>query len=89
MTQLNPRKVGIALGFLVSGFHLVWSVLVALGWGQMLTDFILWAHMMHMEYVVGPFDLVASVTLVVVTFFVGLVMGYGFATIWNRLHRGV
>ena len=85
--HLNPTKAGLALGFVLAGFHLVWSILVVLGWGQPLIDFVLWAHMIHMTYIVGPFDAAAAGTLLVFTFVVGCTIGYVFAMVWNKLHK--
>lgn len=87
MTHLNPKQAGLALGILFGGFHLVWSILVALSWGQPLMDFILWAHMVHVPYTVGPFDLTASLTLIVLTFVVGYAVGFVFAKVWNKVHK--
>lgn len=86
MTHIHPHKAGLALGLLFGGVHLVWSIIVALGWGQWLIDFILWAHMVQVDYVVGPYDLAASLTVIGLTFVVGFVVGTVFARIWNKLH---
>ena len=87
MNQLNPRTTGFIVGAFVGGCHVVWSVLVALGWAQALVNFMLWAHMVAMTYTVQPFDLTAALTLVIVTTLVGCVAGYVFALIWNRMQR--
>ena len=87
MHTLNRPKVAMTLGIFFGGLHLVWSLLVALGWGQALVDFVMWAHMVHMMHIVGPFDLVASVTLIIVASIVGFAIGWAFSTIWNHLHR--
>lgn len=87
MNHLNPGKTGLALGKLVGGVHLIWVILVALGWAQALVNFSLWAHMTNAPVVVGAFDLSAAVTLVIVATLVGYVIGYAFAKIWNWLHR--
>ena len=83
----NPNKVGLVGAVLLGGWHVVWSVLVATGVGQMMYDFILWAHMIHIAVVIGPFDLGASATLVVVTAIFCYVVGYIAAVVWNRFHR--
>jgi hypothetical protein len=87
MNHLNPKKVGLAVGKLVGGVHLVWSVLVALGWAQTLVNFSLWAHMISVPVVVEPFDLTAAITVILVATAIGYVLGYIFAKIWNYLHR--
>jgi hypothetical protein len=40
MTHLIPKKSGVVLGSLVGGWHLLWTIIVAVGWGQPLIDFI-------------------------------------------------
>lgn len=87
MGHANPGKVGLVLGSMLGGFHLVWSVLVLLNWGQPVIDFVFWAHMIHVSYIVGPFDIIASATLIVLTFCVGYVMGQIGARVWNKVHH--
>ena len=82
----NKNKVGLVFGVLLGGWHVVWSLLVLSGFAQSLYNFILWAHMIHLNIVIGPFDLTASVTLVIVTAVVGYVLGYVGAWVWNYLH---
>lgn len=83
----NENKVGLVFGALLGGWHLVWSLLVLSGMAQGIYDFILWAHMIHLAIVIGPFDLTASATLVVLTAVVGYIMGYISAWVWNYFHR--
>lgn len=87
MRHLSPTKTALAVGVFLGGWHVIWSLFVALNWAQALYDFILWAHMIHLRLTVGPFDLVAATTLVVVTFLLGCVMGYVFALVWNWFNR--
>ena len=88
MNHINPRKAGLALGSLIGGIHLVWSILIMLGWAQALVNFSLWAHMVSLPVVIKPFDLSATVTVIIVACIVGYVIGFAFAKIWNRLHGG-
>jgi hypothetical protein len=83
----NPNKLGLVFAILLGGWHLVWSILVATGWGQALYEFILWAHMIHLTITIGPFDLGASITLIVVTTIFGYIVGYTTSLVWNRMHR--
>ena len=85
--KLHPQKVALVLGFFVSLVHVVWSLLILLGWAQPLMDFIFWAHMIDNPYHVTGFTLTQSLTLIVVTFVVGYIVGFVFAKIWNTLHN--
>jgi hypothetical protein len=83
----QPNKVGLTFGAIMGGCHLVWSLLVFLGFAQVIYDFILWAHMIHLQLTIGPFDLKAAVTLVMFTTVMGYVLGYIAAYVWNSIHR--
>ena len=83
----NPNKIGLVIGALIGGWHLVWSLLVLIGWAQPILDFIFWAHMIQQVYFVKPFDPLAAVTLIVITALIGYIFGFVGAVIWNRLHR--
>jgi MFS superfamily sulfate permease-like transporter len=87
MQNLNIIKTGITFGVALASVHFFWGLLILSGFAQALVDFVLWAHMIHLDYVVGPFDLTAFLTLIIFTGFVGLVSGIGFAKVWNWAHR--
>ena len=80
-------KVGLVFGLLIGGWHFFWALLVAIGWAQPLIDFVFWAHMIQPIYVVKPFDPKAAITLVLITFVTGYVLGLIGAGIWNKLHQ--
>src|SRR5581483_80429 len=82
----NSNKIGMVVGALLAGWHLLWSVLVLIGFAQPIIDFIFWAHMIKPVYVVKPFDPVAAVTLIMITGVIGYAFGFVGAIIWNRLH---
>ena len=84
--MINPNKVGLVGAILIGGWHFVWSILVETGIGQALYNFILWAHMIHLAVTIGPFDLTASITLILVTALFGYVIGYIASLAWNRMH---
>jgi hypothetical protein len=87
MHHINPTKTGLTLGAFLGGLHMIWAILVGLGLAQQLVSFILWAHMITIVHLVLDFDFAAAVTLVVITAFIGYMVGYSFALIWNRMHR--
>lgn len=86
-TQINAGKAGLVLGAVFGGWHLCWSVLVALGWAQPAINFVFWMHFIKPIYVIEPFEFVRAVILIVVTGGVGFVIGWVFALIWNALHK--
>lgn len=81
--KLNPQKTGLALGSLAALSHLLWSVVVALGFAQECMNWILSLHFLNNPYRVGAFDLVTALTLIIVTALVGFVGGWVFARVWN------
>lgn len=85
--MLNTNKVALTLGLLIGLWHLIWVVLVALGWAQPLLDFIFSLHMIANPYQVTGFDGGKAAMLVVITFVVGYVIGWVFATIWNSVRK--
>lgn len=85
--HLNPSKTALALGAFVAVMHVIWSVLIALGWAQAIIDFKLGAHMISASVTVQPFNLMTSVTMIIVYAAVGWVVGHIFARVWNWANR--
>ena len=85
--RASAHKVGLVLASVLGGWHLIWSLLVLTGVGQVLYDFILWAHMIHLAIIIGPFNLAASLTLIVITTIFGYIIGWIATLIWNRVHQ--
>jgi hypothetical protein len=87
MGTVNPNKVGLVLGALYGGWHLLWSVIVAVGWAQPLLNFVFWMHFLVPPYVVAPFQARVALILIVVTSAVGYAIGYVLGVLWNWIHR--
>lgn len=77
--------VALYTGLFVAAMHLVWSLLVALGLGQLYLDWILGLHFIRNPYVVMPFDFGTMIALLVVTFVVGFVLGWVGTICWNKM----
>ncbi len=86
--KLKLGSTGMALGVFVALMHAVWMLAIYLGVAQMYMNWIFGLHLLTNPYRVLPFNFSAALTLIVVTFVVGYVMGWVFAFIWNRLHKG-
>lgn len=85
--QMNVCKAGLVLGFVLGGWHLCWSILVALRWAQPVIDFVFWMHFIKPIYVIEPFEIARAAILIVVTAGIGFVIGSVFALVWNILHK--
>ena len=85
--MLQTNKLALVLGALMGGFHLLWAMMVALGWAQTLLDFIFRMHFIQPIWVIQPFDIETAILLVVVTSAIGYCIGLIFALTWNSVHR--
>jgi hypothetical protein len=87
MGTVNPNKTGLVLGTLIGGWHLVWALLVAVGWAQWLLNFVFWLHFLKPAYVVETFHAWIAVILIAVTATIGFVVGYILGVLWNWIHK--
>lgn len=91
--MLNRHKLGLAVGSILGLYHLVWSILVALGIAQWLLDWVFKLHFIQPPYTVNAFILSYAIALVIITSVLGYVIGWVAGGIWNWLHatpkRGV
>ena len=84
MNKLSAKSVGLTLGLFAALVQVGWSVLVALGGAKPLYDFILRMHFLSVQYSFEQFSLARAISLVVIAFVVAFVIGWVFATIWNK-----
>lgn len=85
--HLNPREAGAVIGSLLGGWHLLWAIVVAAGWGQQVLDFVLWLHFMKPSFVIDAFSPYRAVALIFITSAIGCGFGYVGALVWNWLRR--
>ena len=87
MNHIKPSTAGLVLGTLFAIVHVVWSVLVWVGWAQMILDFVFLMHMVTPILTVEDFSLSRALMLVVIAACIGYVIGGIFAVLWNKMHR--
>ena len=84
---MNVNKVGLTVGAFAGLVHLVWSLLIGLGWAQGYLDFVMSMHSLNNPYRVMPFNIGQAVMLIILASVFGYVVGSVFATIFNKLHK--
>ena len=70
---------GLIGGFSLASLHLIWIVLILLGWAQPLMDFVFKLHMLNSPFQVQPFQWVFALGLLMLTFTAGVFGGLLFS----------
>lgn len=86
--KLKESSTALVVGMFVAVMHIIWSLLVFLGLARVYLTWILGLHFLNNPYAVQQFNITKAVTLVGFTFIVGYLLGWIFAIIWNKLHKG-
>jgi hypothetical protein len=81
-------NAGFVLAAVMILLHSVWALLVALGWGQAVIDFVFWLHMLSSPYKVQNFEASIAVFLVLATGTIGFVVGSLASFFWGLLTPG-
>jgi len=85
MERLSTITTGLVFGAMMGGMHLIWSLLVAAGWGQWIMNFIFWIYFIKPIDLIEPFESTRAISLVVTTSIMGFMLGWAAARLWNRL----
>jgi hypothetical protein len=87
MEPLNPNKTGLVLGAFVGGWHVLWALLVALGWAQAVVNFVFWIHFLKPVFSFEPFSAGMALMLILLASAIGYLVGYVLGVLWNWVHR--
>src|SRR5579863_5146268 len=82
-STVGVNRAALVLALLLSGFHLLWALLVASGAAQPVMDFIFWLHFIQPIYVIEGFEPLRAAGLVLLTGIIGYAIGGCFALLWN------
>ena len=85
MGSIDANRLGVVLAVVMAAWHVVWSLLVAVGQGQRVMDFVFKMHGLRSDVVVQPFDLGMAILLAVVAAVAGYVVGAGAGLVWYGL----
>jgi len=83
--ELKPMAVAVYTGLFVATLHFIWSLMIALGVGQVYLDWILGLHFIENPFVVMPFSLGTMIILLVFTFVIGFILGWVGTVCWNKM----
>jgi len=87
--KLNKNQMGLIFGVFLAAVHAVWALLVAVipGLLQQFLDWVFALHFLSPIYTLTSFDFVNAILLVALTFVVGYIGGWVFATVWNWFRK--
>ena len=86
-SHAKPHVAGLVVGTLIGGWHLLWAIVVAVGWGQTLLDFVCWMHFVKPVFVIDAFSIGRAIVLICLTGALGYGFGYLGTAAWNQLHQ--
>lgn len=83
--KLDVKKTALLFGTFAGVMHTVWSLMVAFGFAQAYLNWMIGLHFLNNPFRVAAFSLTGAVMLVVATAVIGYLVGWVFATVWNKI----
>ncbi|HCR93238.1 MAG TPA: hypothetical protein DIU47_04800 [Candidatus Pacebacteria bacterium] len=87
MKTVHESHVALFLASVLALFHGFWSLLVFLGLGKPLLDWMFWIHFLANPFKVRAFDIQTAIILIVMTFVIGYAGGWVAGWVWNRVAK--
>ncbi len=85
--ELNKNQAGLTLGTISAIFHTLWAIIVAVGLGGSLSNWIHFMHFMTDIHVIASFSISTAIFGIIEAFIIGYVVGWLFALLWNWFGR--
>jgi hypothetical protein len=89
LEKLSTTTTGLAIGAMMGSMHLLWSLLVAAGFGQSILNFFFWMYFIKPIALIEPFEFTRALPLVAVSSVIGFVLGSAAARLWNRIRAQI
>ena len=87
MAKINGNKLGLVLGTFFALLHVIWALIIAVGYGEQLIEWILPLHFIDILVGVTAFSIMNALILVVMAFIGGYIIGWLYAWIWNMFNK--
>ena len=84
VTTLNVKQSAMAFGTIFLAIHLAWVLIVALGFGQPVSDWLSLTHFLKDFPEIASFDFITAIVLLVRAYIAGLIFGWLLAMCWNH-----
>ncbi len=85
--MVNTHKLGLTLGGFAGIIHIVWVLLVGLGWAGPLLAFIYRIHFIDFSFAIAEFSFGNAITVIVLASLVGYVSGNIVGLLWNFIGK--
>lgn len=80
---INKNQAGLTLGSVFAILHATWVVIVGIGLGQGLMDWLHSVHFFNDSITIISFSLGDALIGIITAFISGYVLGWLFAVLWN------
>ena len=85
MSNAFPHRLGRTLSLFAGLVHIVWALLIWLGWATPLLGFVYDMHSLKIAFTVGAMSASKGLGLVILTMLVGYAAGFIIGTIWEKV----
>lgn len=85
--KINEKQAGVTLGLLFAVLYAAWAVIVGMGLGQVLINWVQGIKFVSFSMLVGTVNWWTAIIGILAAFVCGAIIGWLFAKIWNWLPK--